>query len=105
MTFSGGNGGATSPGVTDGTVRVAVRIGSFSNGMLDALSKVAKAQIPDESPDVITRTIEGLAEYFNRTVTERLVDATSAVAAFKVELFGDAEEAEGWLAKELEALV
>ncbi len=45
------------------------------------------------------------AEYFNRTVTERLVDATSAVAAFKVELFGDAEEAEGWLAKELEALV
>ena len=67
MTFSGGNGGATSPGVTDGSVRVAVRIGSFSNGMLDALSKVAKAQIPDESPDVITRTIEGLAEYFNRT--------------------------------------
>ena len=67
MTFGGGNGGATSPGVTDGTVRVAVRIGSFSNGMLDALSKVAKAQIPDESPDVITRTIEGLAEYFNRT--------------------------------------
>lgn len=45
------------------------------------------------------------AEYFNRTVTERLVDATSAVAPFKVELFADAEEAEEWLAKELEALV
>lgn len=45
------------------------------------------------------------AEYFNRTVTERLVDATSAVAPFKVELFGDAEEAEDWLAKELEAMV
>lgn len=67
MTFSGGNGGATSPGVTPETVRVAVRIGSFSNGMLDALSKVAKAQIPDESPEVIARTIEGLTEYFNRT--------------------------------------
>jgi hypothetical protein len=67
MTFSGGNGGATSPGVTPSTVRVAVRIGSFSNGMLDALSKVAKAQIPDESPEVIARTIAGLTEYFNRT--------------------------------------
>jgi hypothetical protein len=67
MTFSGGNGGATSPGVTPDTVRVAVRIGSFSNGMLDALSKVAKAQIPDESPEVIARTIAGLTEYFNRT--------------------------------------
>lgn len=67
MTFTGGNGGTTSPGVTGDTVRVAVRIGSFSNGMLDALSKVAKAQIPDESPDVIRRTIEGLTEYFNRT--------------------------------------
>ena len=48
-------------------MRVSVRIGSFSNGMLDALSKVAKAQIPDESPEVIARTIEGLTEYFNRT--------------------------------------
>lgn len=67
MTFSGGNGGATATGVTPETVRVAVRIGSFSNGMLDALSKVAKAKIPDESPDVIARTVEGLTEYFNRT--------------------------------------
>ncbi len=67
MTFSGSNGGATSPGVSGDTIRVAVRIGSFSNGMLDALSKVAKAKIPDESPDVIKRTVEGLTEYFNRT--------------------------------------
>lgn len=67
MTFSGDNGGATAPGVTGETVRVSVRIGSFSNGMLDALSKVAKAKIPDESPQVVARTVEGLTEYFNRT--------------------------------------
>lgn len=67
MTFSGDNGGATATGVTGDSVRVAVRIGSLSNGMLDALSKVAKAQIPDESPQVIARTVEGLTEYFNRT--------------------------------------
>jgi hypothetical protein len=67
MTFSGNNGGATAPGVTGDSIRVAVRIGSLSNGMLDALSKVAKAQIPDESPQVIARTVEGLTEYFNRT--------------------------------------
>ncbi|MEI2697193.1 MAG: ABC transporter substrate-binding protein [Microthrixaceae bacterium] len=66
-TFSGGNGGGTSNGVSGDTIRVSVRIGSFSNGMLDALSKVAKAQIPDESPEVITRTLQGLVEYFNRT--------------------------------------
>lgn len=45
------------------------------------------------------------ADYFNRTVTERLADATSAIAPFKVELFSAADEAEEWLAKELEALV
>lgn len=66
-TFSGNNGGATAPGVTADRVRVAVRSQSFSNGMLDALSKVAKAKIPDESPAVIARTVEGLTEYFNRT--------------------------------------
>ena len=44
------------------------------------------------------------AEYFNRTVTERLVDATSAIAPFKVELFSDAGEAEEWLVKELAAM-
>lgn len=67
MTFSGDNGGATAPGVSGETVRVSVRIGSFANGMLDALSKVAKAKIPDESPQVVARTVEGLTEYFNRT--------------------------------------
>ena len=64
--FSGGNGGETSPGVTGDTIRVSVRIGGFSNGMLDALSRVAKAKIPSESPELIARTITGLTEYINK---------------------------------------
>lgn len=54
-------------GVHGDRIVVSVRLGGFANGMLDALSKVAKAKIPNESPDVIVRTIEGLTEYFNRT--------------------------------------
>lgn len=65
-TFSGDNGGATARGVTGDTITVAVRAQAFDNGMLDALSKVAKAKIPNESRETITRTIEGLVEYFNR---------------------------------------
>jgi len=67
MTFSGDNGGATSRGVTADKIVVSVRADGFSNGMLDALSRVAKAKIPSESPEVIARTINGLVEYFNRT--------------------------------------
>jgi hypothetical protein len=66
MTFQGDNGGATSPGVTRDSIIVAVRTSGFSNGLLDALSRVAKAKIPNESPQVIERTILGLVEYFNR---------------------------------------
>ena len=65
ISFSGGNGGDTSAGVTGDTIRVSVRMQGFSNGILDALSKVANAKIPTESPDVIARTITGLVEYFN----------------------------------------
>ena len=64
--FNGGNGGATSRGVSADAVTVSVRIGGFSNGLLDAVSKVANAKIPTESPDVIVRTINGLVEYFNK---------------------------------------
>lgn len=64
--FSGGNGGATSRGVTADKVVVSVRVSSFANGMLDALSKVANAKIPNESPQVITKTVDGLVEYFNK---------------------------------------
>ena len=63
--FSGNNGGATSRGVTASDINVTVRLEGFSNGLLDALSEVAKAKIPDEPPDLIKRTIQGLVDYFN----------------------------------------
>ncbi len=65
-TFQGNNGGSTSPGVTGDSIKVAVRLSGFSNGMLDALSKVANAKIPNESPQLIANTINGLVEYFNK---------------------------------------
>ncbi len=64
--FSGSNGGSTSRGVTGDAITVSVRIGGFSNGILDAVSRVANAKIPTESPAIITRTINGLVDYFNR---------------------------------------
>ncbi|MFM7509119.1 MAG: hypothetical protein ACKO5A_06180 [Actinomycetota bacterium] len=64
--FSGGNGGETSRGVTGDSITVAVRIEGFSNGLLDAVSRVANAKIPNESPELIRRTVEGLVEYFNK---------------------------------------
>lgn len=67
IAFSGSNGGATSPGVSEGTIKVSVRIQGFANGILDALSKVANAKIPNESPELIARTINGLVEYFNNS--------------------------------------
>ena len=66
ITFTGDNGGSTHRGVTGDRIVVSVRASTFDNGMLDALSKVAKAKIPNESRDVIIRTLEGLTEYFNR---------------------------------------
>ena len=64
--FSGGNGGSTGRGVTGDAITVSVRIEGFSNGLLDAVSRVANAKIPNESPELIRRTVEGLVEYFNR---------------------------------------
>ena len=66
ITFSGDNGGSTHRGVTGDKIIVSVRASTFDNGMLDALSKVAKAKIPNEPRDVIIRTLHGLTEYFNR---------------------------------------
>lgn len=65
IAFTGANGGATGPGVTADTIKVAVRIQGFSNGMLDALSKVANAKIPNEPPELIANTLNGLVDYFN----------------------------------------
>ena len=68
LKWSGGdNGGATSKGVTADSVVVSVRIEAFSNGVADALSKVAKAKIPNESPEKIANTVRGITEFFNRT--------------------------------------
>ena len=66
--WSGGNGGATSRGVTPTEIVVAVRIDSFANGMLDAVASKAGAgkNLPAETPERIQRTIEGLVEYFNK---------------------------------------
>ena len=66
LPYSGNNGGATAPGVTPTEVRVSIRTQGFDNGMLDALSKVAKAKIPNETPEQIKDTILGLVEYFNK---------------------------------------
>jgi len=44
-------------------------------------------------------------DYFTQTVTERLAEATVAVAPFKVGMFSSPETALVWLVKELEALV
>lgn len=44
-------------------------------------------------------------DYFTQTITERFAEATVAVAPFKVGMLSCAENALGWLAKELEALV
>ncbi|MHB1138022.1 MAG: ABC transporter substrate-binding protein [Microthrixaceae bacterium] len=67
IAFSGDNGGDTSPGVSGSAIKVSVRMQGFSNGILDALSKVANAKIPNESPELIARTINGLVEYFNNS--------------------------------------
>lgn len=67
LKFSGPNGGATSQGVTDKEIVVAVRIQAFASGLVDAVSKAAGADLPSEDEADIRRTIEGLVEFFNRT--------------------------------------
>ena len=66
-TFAGSNGGATSRGVTADSVTISVRIQGFDNGTLDALSRVAKANIPNEPRSKIEATIVGLVDYLNRS--------------------------------------
>lgn len=59
------NGGATSPGVTATSIKVAVRIDTFLDGLNNALSKAAGAKELAETPEVVKRTFTGLVEYFN----------------------------------------
>ena len=67
-TFSGDNGGATSKGVTKDSIVVSLRIQAFDNGLADALTRLAKSsQLPNESRDLIARTLQGLVDYINKT--------------------------------------
>jgi len=59
------NGGGTSPGVTGTSIKVAVRIGAFLDGLNNALAKAAGAASMAETPEQVKRTFVGLVNYFN----------------------------------------
>jgi hypothetical protein len=61
--FAGGNGGATSMGVTGDTINVSYRV-TNDPGFQQALASVGGAQLTD-SPQDIQRTVQGLTDYFN----------------------------------------
>jgi hypothetical protein len=66
--FSGGNGGATYRGVTDKDIVVAVRIDGFDSGLVDAVTATISAgnKFPKVTREQVERTLQGLAEYFNK---------------------------------------
>ena len=64
--FAGNNGGNTARGVTATEITVTARVGGLTSGLVDALSKQASSKVPDEPPEVVKRTIEGLVEFFNK---------------------------------------
>jgi hypothetical protein len=63
IAFTGSNGGATSKGVTDTTIKVAFRVLN-ERGFQQTLAELAGASLTD-SPDSVTRTVQALADYFN----------------------------------------
>jgi len=63
IAFSGSNGGGTSKGVTDTTIKVAFRVLN-ERGFQQTLAELAGASLVD-SPDSITRSVQALADYFN----------------------------------------
>jgi hypothetical protein len=64
ISFSGNNGGATSPGVTANQINVTYRITSDSESFQQTLASLGGANIVDTTAD-IERTINALATYFN----------------------------------------
>jgi hypothetical protein len=62
-TFSGNNGGSTSPGVTATTINVTYRVTS-DQSFQQTLAQLAGAQLQDTNADT-ERTIQVLANYFN----------------------------------------
>ncbi|MDQ2649798.1 MAG: ABC transporter substrate-binding protein, partial [Actinomycetota bacterium] len=63
VTFSGGNGGDTTKGVTGEKIKVAFRVLN-ERGFQQTLADLAGASLVD-SPGTITKTVEALADYFN----------------------------------------
>ena len=63
MTFSGNNGGSTSPGVTSNAINVSFRVTS-DQSFQQTLAQLAGAQLQDTNADT-ERTINVLAQYFN----------------------------------------
>jgi hypothetical protein len=64
IAFSGSNGGATSRGVSASTITVAYRE-TNDPGFQQTLAQIGGAQFQD-TPQDVERTINGLADYFNR---------------------------------------
>ena len=64
IAFSGNNGGVTSKGVTPTEIHVAFR-SLNEKGFQQTLAALAGASLQD-GPDDINRTVQALAEYFNR---------------------------------------
>jgi hypothetical protein len=64
ISFSGNNGGATSPGVNANQINVTYRITSDSESFQQTLASLGGANIVDTTAD-IERTISALATYFN----------------------------------------
>ncbi len=63
IAFTGSNGGGTSKGVTDTSIKVAYRVLN-EKGFQQTLAQLAGASLSD-SPDSVTRTVQALADYFN----------------------------------------
>ena len=64
ISFSGNNGGATSPGVSGNTINVSYRITSDSESFQQTLASLGGANITDTTAD-IERTVDALATYFD----------------------------------------
>jgi hypothetical protein len=64
ISFSGSNGGATSPGVTANSINVTYRFTSDSESFQQTLAQLGGANIVDTNAD-IQRTITALATYFD----------------------------------------
>lgn len=93
--FDGDNGGATTKGVTGDTIKVAYRTTAEGN-VLGLFAQLSGMEI-DESTEDLTRTAEGLIEYFNENyqLYGRTLELTPYQGRGQLldELFGAGQEA------------